>query len=247
MKKIVFILLVLMLSCSSENANDCFQTTGEIIQQEVSVPDFDEILVNRDIELVLSAGAETKVIIETGEYLLNDIEAKVIDNRLELTNNNTCNYFRDYGITKVFVTAPNVGEIRSSSQFDVSSQGVLNYSSLRLISEDFNKDDVFAVGDFRLDVNSEEIVIASNKISSFYISGQAENLHVAFYGGAGRFEGSNLVAQNVSIFHRGSNDMIVNPHQSISGELRSVGDVISMNRPPIVDVETFYTGRLIFN
>ena len=56
----------------------------------------------------------------------------------------------------------------------------------------------------------------------------------------------NLIAQNVDIFHRGSNDMIVNPHVSLSGELRGVGDLISVNEPPTVNVEQFYTGELIF-
>lgn len=246
MKKVIFILLVLLFSCSNEDANDCFQTAGKIVTQEVDVASFTKILVNRDIELVITQRAEIKVTIETGENLLNDIEAVVIDNRLELTNNNTCNYFRDYGITKVYVTAPSINDIRSSSQFDVSSQGVLNYSSIRLISEDFNKD-VFAVGDFRLEVNSVNVVITSNKFSSFYLSGQVENLNIGFYAGDSRFEGANLVAQNVSVFHRGSNDIIVNPQQSISGELRSTGNVIAKSRPPIVEVEEFYTGRLIFD
>ena len=246
MKKILFILFVYLFSCSSEDANDCFQTAGKIITQEVDVTSFTKILVNRDIELIIAQGAEIKVTIETGENLLNDIEAVVIDNRLELTNNNTCNYVRDYGITKVYVTAPSINDIRSSSQFDISSQGVLNYSSIRLISEDFNED-VFAVGDFRLEVNSVNVVITSNKISSFYLSGEVENLDIGFYAGDSRLEGANLVAQNVSVFHRGSNDMIVNPQQSISGELRSTGNVIATNRPPVVEVEEFYTGRLIFD
>jgi hypothetical protein len=247
MKKIKYLsLLFLVFACSSENANDCFQTAGKIITQEVDVSTFTKILVNRDIELIITEGAETKVTIETGENLLNDIEAVVIDDKLELTNNNTCNYVREYGITKVFVTAPNISEIRSSSQFEVSAQGVLNYSSLQLISEDFNKE-VFAVGDFRLAVNSDEIIITSNKISSFYISGQTEDLHVAFYGGSGRFEGANLTAQSVSVFHRGSNDIIVNPQQSLTGEIRGVGNVIAIHVPAVIDVETFYTGRLIFN
>ena len=246
MKKILFILFVYLFSCSSEDANDCLQTAGKIITQEVDVTSFTKILVNRDIELIIAQGAEIKVTIETGENLLNDIEAVVIDNRLELTNNNTCNYVRDYGITKVYVTAPSINDIRSSSQFDISSQGVLNYSSIRLISEDFNED-VFAVGDFRLEVNSVNVVITSNKISSFYLSGEVENLDIGFYAGDSRLEGANLVAQNVSVFHRGSNDMIVNPQQSISGELRSTGNVIATNRPPVVEVEEFYTGRLIFD
>ena len=52
--------------------------------------------------------------------------------------------------------------------------------------------------------------------------------------------------QDLSVLHRGTNKFIVNPQQSIRGEIRSTGDVISVNQPPIVEVEEFFTGRLIF-
>lgn len=246
MRKINYIFLLLLIACSGENVNDCVQTAGKIVQQEVNTVSFTKILVNRNIELVLSQGSQTEVVIETGENLLNDIEAVVVGNELQLTNNNTCNYVRDYGITKVYITAPDITEIRSSSQFDVSSAGILSYDSLHLISEDFNIE-TFAVGDFKLQLAVEELKITSNKLATFYMSGHTENLHVGFYGGAGRFEGANLIAQEVSVFHRGSNDMIINPQQSLTGEIRSTGNVIAVNQPPIVAVEEFYTGRLIFN
>jgi hypothetical protein len=79
-----------------------------------------------------------------------------------------------------------------------------------------------------------------------FISGFVNNLFIGFYSGDARFEGANLVAQNIDIFQRSSNDMIVNPQQSLTGEIRGTGDVISLNRPPIIDIEEFYTGKLIF-
>lgn len=247
MKKIICIFLLLVFACSSENANDCFQTTGSTIQQEISVDNFTKILVNRNVQLILNQGPETNVIVETGDNLINDIEVVVVEDELKLTDNNTCNYVRDYKPTKVFVTAPNIREIRNSSQFEVASEGVLNYTTLKLISENFNNVDEFAVGDFRLNVDNETLSITTNNISSLYISGEVTNLSIGFYGGAGRFEGAGLNAQNISIFHRGSNDIIVNPLLSITGEIRSTGDVISINTPPIVEVEEFYTGKLLFN
>ena len=68
-----------------------------------------------------------------------------------------------------------------------------------------------------------------------------------YFAGAGRFEGANLIAQHIIVFHRGSNDMIVNPQQSLSGELRGSGDLISVNTPLSVDVEQYYIGELIFD
>ena len=248
MKKIIFILsFLLIVSCNSEDAFDCFQTEGNMVQQEIIVTAFERILVNRDVELIVKEGLEYKVIIATGENLLNDVEAVVTDDELQLTDNNSCNFVRDYGITKVYVTAPNLKEIRNSSQYEVSSDGVLTFPELSLVSENFSVPGSFAVGDFSIKINNQNLNITSNNISSFYISGSVNNLFVGFYAGAGRFEGENLIAQNIDVFHRGSNDMIVNPQVSLSGELRGTGDLISVNEPPNVDVVQFYTGKLIFN
>jgi len=249
MKHLVYIFIgIILLSCNGDNVPDCFQNSGSIIQQEFEVSTFDKITVFERIELVITDEPTQKVVVETGEHLLNDIEVKVENGRLILINNNGCNLTREYGNTKVYVSSPNVTEIQNSSGYSVSSNGVLNYPNLRLLSEDFNYPDVTHTdGDFNLQVNCNRIDITFNNLSSVFISGTVNNLFIGFYSGDSRFEGANLIAQNIDIFQRSSNDMIVNPQQSLTGEIRSTGDVISVNRPPIVDVEEFYTGRLIFD
>lgn len=246
MKKLLYIIFVFIISCDSENAFDCFQTTGTIITQKFDASNFDRILVNRDVELILTEGPNFEVIIETGSNLLNDVVVNVEDGLLELTDNNTCNFVRDFGITKAFVTAPNIIEIRNSSQFEVSSQGVLNYPNLRLISGDFIDSDFFAVGDFRLQINSESLTITANNLSFFFIEGIVNDLQIGFFSGQSSLLGRGLIAQNIDIFHRSSGDMLVNPQQSLTGVITSTGNVISFNRPPNVDVEERFSGRLIF-
>ena len=247
MKFLKYILLLfLIIACDSEDAGDCFQKSGSIIQQEVALSVFDKILVNRDIELIIKEGVAQSVIIETGKNLLNDVVAEVVDGRLTLTDNNTCNYVRDYGITKVYITSPNITEIRSSTQYDISSDGVLSYPSLIILSEDFNAPGSFNVGDFRLQIDNTNFNLVFNNLSVCYISGQTDNLNITFAAGTSRFEGRYLVAQNVNVSNRGSNDMIVNPQQEITGKISGIGDVISVNVPPVIDVEEVYRGRLIF-
>jgi hypothetical protein len=238
---------VLMFACNSEQTGDCFQTTGTIIQQEVSVSNFDKILVHRDIELIIKEGAEQKVIIETGKNLLNDVEAVVTDGKLILTDNNSCNYVRDYGVTKVYVTSPNITEIRSSTQYDVRSDGVLTYPTLTVLAEDYNNPDTFTNGNFKLQIDNVMFRLVFNNLSNCYISGKTDNLNITFAAGTSRFEGANLVAQNVTLWNRSSNDMIVNPQQSITGKISGTGNVISVTHPPIVEVQELYKGRLIFN
>lgn len=247
MKKVFYLFMIITFaSCDSENANDCFQKTGNIIQQEIIVDAFDKILVNRNIELIVKEGAEHQVVIETGENLLNDVEAIVIDEKLTLTDNNSCNYVRDYGITKIYVTSPNITEIRSSTQYDVSSDGVLTYPNLTILAEDFNAPDSFTSGNFRLQIDNDSFRLVFNNLSNCFVSGNANNLNITFAAGTSRFEGRDLIAQNVTIWNRSSNDMIVNPQQSITGKILGAGDVIVVNTPPIIDVEEQYKGRLIF-
>lgn len=247
MNKIVYIIYVFLLfSCDSENTGDCFQTAGEIIQNEVELSTFDKVLVNRDVELVITQGAEQKVIIETGKNLMNDVVAEVFGNQLILTDNNTCNYVRDYGITKVYVTSPNLTEIRSSTQYDISSNGTLAYPNITLLSEDFGAPNTFNMGDFRLKLNNENLTVVFNNLSVCYLEGETENLNVIFAAGNSRFEGRNLVSQKVSVNNRSSNDMVVNPQQELTGVIRGVGNVISVNQPLLVDVDELYKGRLIF-
>lgn len=243
--KYIFILF-LIIACDSEETGDCFQKSGPIIQQEITVSSFDKILVNRDIELIIKEGFSQSVIIETGKNLLNDVLAEVVDGRLTLTDNNTCNYVRDYGITKVYVTAPNITEIRSSTQYDTSSDGVLSFPSLTVLSEDFAAPGSFNVGDFKLQIDNTNFSLVFNNLSVAYISGQTENLNIVFAAGTCRFEGRDLIAQKVSVRNRSSNDMIVNPQQEITGKISGIGNVISLNMPPVIDVEEVYRGRLIF-
>ena len=247
MKNLLAILVVFFVcSCDSESSSDCFQTTGKIISKTIALDAFDKILVNRNIELTIIQGSELNAFIETGENLMNDVEVVVVDGELQLTDYNTCNLFRAYDPTKITITTPSFNQIRSSTQFEVKSEGVLSLEKLQLLSEDFNTTESFNIGDFNLQLDVEQLNVVSNNLSVFYISGTANKLSVGFYAGAGRFEGANLIANAVEVFHRGSNDMVVNPQESLIGELVSTGDVISKNKPPLVVVEEKFKGKVYF-
>ncbi|NRA92352.1 MAG: DUF2807 domain-containing protein [Psychroserpens sp.] len=247
MKQVLIIMFgLILLSCNGEDVPDCFQNAGEIIQEDIVVSDFNKIVSLPGIELIVKQDAVQKVVVETGEFLLNDIEVRVENNTLVLENNNTCNLSGDYGLTKVYVSAPNLIEIRNGSAQAVRSDGVLAYDNLRLVSEDINSSyDVNTDGVFIIQVDCNSVNCVVNNLSTIFISGQTEDLFVGYYSGDARFEGGQLVAQNVEIFQRSSNDMIINAQQSITGEIRSTGDVILVNTPPVIDVQQYYTGQLI--
>ncbi len=246
MRKVFYTLVLLVtFSCNKEDAWGCIQTSGAPVTQELTVDPFQRILVNRDIELVVKQGLDYKVEIQTGRNLLDNIEVLVVDHQLQLSNSNSCNYVRDYGLTKMIVTTPVLKEIRSSTQYLTSSEGVLNFENLSLLSEDYNSS-YLSTGDFNMTVNTQSLRVVANNLSLFTISGYTETLSIFFASGLCEFKGADLIAQDVTVFQRSSHDIIVNPQQSLEGEIRSVGDVMSMHTPPVVQVQEFYTGRLLF-
>jgi len=187
------------------------------------------------------------VVIETGENLRKDVSVEVTDNRLSIRNGNSCNLVRDYEITKVYVTIPDLTWLQNSSGSAIETIGTLKLNELWLRSVNQENDlSIHTDGDFNLDLDVENLRITNDNVSNFFLTGKVENFNVFFAAGDSRLDAPNLIVQNYEIFHRGTNKMIIFPIQSIKGELRSSGNVIAKNRPPIVDVVEYYTGRLIF-
>ncbi len=238
---------LLLTGCNGENVPDCFQNAGDITREEVVLPSFRKITVFEGIQLVLSSGPEQRVAIETGEFLRKEVTARVEGDRLILRNENNCNLFREYGITRVFVTTPDIDEVRSSTGWPVSSDGVLDFPNLALISESFNNPETETTdGSFDLELDVQQVSLVANGIAYFRLRGAAARFNATIAAGDSRIEAEALTAQEVVLNHRGSNDILVNPQTGLSGVIRGTGDVLSYNRPDTVSVEILYKGRLIF-
>ena len=248
MKNILIVFGFLFLFAGCSKPSDCVESTGDMITKEFVIPaevNFDKIIVYKGIALVVTEGPEYKVEVKTGENLIDNIEVKIVGDLLSLKDNTTCNWVREYGQTTVYVTAPHIMELHSKTEKTISSNGVLTNNILRLFSIDLT--DGAGTGDFNIQVNNGQTVIENNNVSRYYISGQTNELLLNFYDGNGRFMGENLSAKSINVYHRGSNDMIVKPTESITGKMVSTGNVILKNTPPIVDVQELYHGHVIYN
>ena len=245
MKKIVLLVGLILLCIGCSKPGECIEATGSIITKDCTVSDFDKIIVHQGVSLVVTEGPTYKVEVQTGENLMSNIEVSVNRGLLTLKDNTTCNWVREYGNTVVYVTAPNITELHSKTERPIASNGILTYPILRLIAMDLT--DGAGTGDFNIQVNNSQVVIENNNVSRYYISGQTDVLSVNFYDGNGRFNGGNLTTKKINVYHRGSNDLVVNPSESIIGKMVSTGNVILKNNPPIVDVQQLYHGRVIYN
>lgn len=249
MKKIVLNIVVcccMVLATSCGISEDCFKGNGNQVIQLFPLENFTKIKVYDGVGLVIKEGTNYEVKVITSDNILENLEVKLQGNMLVVKDNSTCNIARDYGLTTVYVTAPNITEIHSKTDQDIRSDGVLNYSDLKLISIDLS--DGAGTGDFRLSLNTINLYVESNNVSNFYLTGQSQNLHVFFSWGNGIFYGENLIVNIITIYHRGSNNIFLFPINSIEGNIYATGNVVLKNNPIVSpNVIQHFTGRLILD
>ncbi|MBF6641899.1 DUF2807 domain-containing protein [Flavobacterium sp. J49] len=248
MKKFSLLIVLFWMLNACEKPSDCVESTGAIITKEVEVQAFKKIKVYRGIEVVITQGLEHKVEIVAGENFINNVQVIQNGDQLIFKDDSSCNWVRAYGTTKILVTTPTLEEVYSKTDRDISSNGVLTFPNITFIAMDKDGDGESGAGtgDFNLTVNNNYLYIANNNVSRFYLSGQTNLAEFNFYFGDGRIEAENLTAQNIKVFHRGSNDMTVRPIQSIIGTMNSTGNIILKNVPPIVNVAELYQGNVIY-
>lgn len=249
MRKITALFVLLLIFASCEKPGDCVKSVGAMTTKEYGGFEFHTIVVNKGIALVITEGADYKVEVRTGENLINDILVVVENGVLKLEDQTTCNWVREYGQTVVYVTAPNLTDIYAKTELNIVSNGTLHYDDLRLVSMDsYDSYTGTGTGDFYLNLDNTNLTVENNSVSRFYLYGRTQNLNLQFYESGGIFYGQEFLADHITLYHRGSNDLYVHPIESISGGIYNIGNVYSVTRPPDenVDVVEYYQGKLIF-
>lgn len=245
MKKILPILFVLIIACT--NPADCVKSSGALATKNFDNIAFDRILVFKGINLVIAQGTSHKISVSTGENLIGDIDISVQNGQLQIRDKTSCNWVRDYGETVVTILTPTLSEIYSKTEGSIISNGSLNFPSLKLIASDnFDGLGGSGTGDFQMNINNQNIEIVNNSYANFDISGTTNRLNIAVFEGNGKIKAQNCIAQNIEIYHRGSNGIWVDPVLSIKGSIINVGNVYCNSKPPLVDVSAFFRGQLIF-
>lgn len=248
MKNYLLLIVLFWIFNACEKPSDCVESTGAIILKDISIQPFKRLKVYRGIEVVITQGTEYKVQVEAGANFIDNVEVNQNGDQLIFKDEASCNWVRSYGRIRILVTTPTLEEVYSKTDRNISSNGVLTFPYLSFIAMDKDGDGEAGAGtgDFILNIDNDYLNVANNNVSRFYISGQTNTADFNFYFGDGRIEAQDLIAQNMKVYHRGSNDMIVRPIQKITGKMVSTGNVVLKNVPPLVQVEELYQGRVIY-
>ena len=103
-KLLMLSILLMFLSCS--NVSDCTKSSGELTTRIYDDFIFDKILVFKGINLRIIQSSNYRIEVQAGVNLIDDISVTVVNGQLQLRDNTTCNWVRDYGETVITIFTP---------------------------------------------------------------------------------------------------------------------------------------------
>ncbi|UYW01370.1 DUF2807 domain-containing protein [Flavobacterium agricola] len=242
MRKFYILLFGLFfITCSPDKLDDCLGATGAITSQVVQLSDFSKLNVGEGVEVELIEHPVHKIEIQTGHHSQKYVSFQVTDGELFLKNSLTCTLgYVKPAVIKVYT--PNLIHIYSNSQFNMYAKQTLFFPNLT-IEHGLTMKNASSV--FHININTNNLIIQTNNLSSFVLTGQANNLSVSFWGGGSRLEAYNFQANHVRIIQRSTNNMYINALQSIKGTIYGYGNVYLKQAPLTIDVVELYKGKLI--
>lgn len=156
MKKIVLIILVVISGCSKEQMDDCFTSLGEVTTIERVVDPFKRVMVHdrMQVELIQDGSKHGAIEIEGPENILTQIKTDVSDQKLEITNTNTCNFVRSFKYEiKLRVYVDTITELSTQSIGVFTTQGTLKGDRIDIYHS--------ALSDIELDLDYDWVYIRS--------------------------------------------------------------------------------------
>lgn len=202
-------------------------------EQTRKVSDFDEIEVKRGMNVYITQGDFTKVVVRADENLLDVIETHVEGDRLIVTTNQN---IRSATEKKVIITVPEITEIVSASGGNVHSENVLNTESLEVSASSGSNQ--------QLETDAGKVKVSVSSGSNIKIKGSARDFTGRASSGA-NIKAEELVAEDCDVrASSGANIWI-----TVSGDLRahssSGGNIHYSGDPKTTDIEKSSGGNVI--
>lgn len=238
MKNLLILLTIsfcLMNSCSSQWGR--FQEikgNGNTKTEERDLNKFDGIKACCSMEVLVNQGSNYAVSVEADDNLLQYIVTEVSEGQLTIKQKDNVSLAPKERI-KIYVTLPQITELRSSSSSDIICSGSFKGKELKL--------DVSSSGNIQLDFRGESVRIESSSSGKIGLSGSADRL---------RFEGSssskvdarNFTAGAVRAEASSSARLAIKVTDELDAEVSSSGRVEYWGSPEKLSTDTNSSGKV---
>jgi hypothetical protein len=230
--------LAIVSSCS-KSGPDCFTSTGSITRESRHADDFDTIVANNNVDIILTQDTVNSVEVEAGKNIIDGILTEVADRQLTISNTNTCNWVRSYDKPlNVYVHVKNLRKIYYLSAGNISTTNTITAGSLMVDvwggcgAIDMNVD--LGQGEFYEHMGTADIIIRGKAVSISVASGDFGLLQL-----------KDLKSDFTYVANTGSNDCYVHAEKYLDATIQNIGNIYYSGSPDTVRTHISGTGSLI--
>lgn len=236
---IISTILISLSSCDNENSA-CFKSSGEEKVYSQSLNSFTEININSNFIVILNQSNNYGIKIRAGKNLIPYVKYEVVGNRLNIENNNRCNWLRDYEKIEIEISFPNLRFININEPIDLLGKDTLKLNNISIDNR---------AGILRTDLHIEcdSIWFRSHAATGdFNFRGLADYAYI-YNVGNGYLHAGNFKCKTMHIVHRSLGNSIINVTDLLMIEDIQHGKVELRFNCPYIDYNNKDYGTLFEN
>lgn len=213
-------------SCNKESRWDCIKRTGKTSTELRMLSPFTKIIVEDNVNVLITQGSTQQVNVEAGNNLIPLIKTEVVNEELRIQNNNRCNWARSYrnGTIQVHITMPTLKCISHDGSGQIKSNDTITGDTLTIRARQS--------GDVELTINTQIVFTQVHNTSDVTLHGKSI-LHGNFHVGAGFLHCENLQTDITWSHSKASGDEYLNAKNSLAATLDWIGNIYYSGNPSI--------------
>lgn len=240
----VALLLLLFLqvtSCKKPENRSCWKGAGSSISKIIVLPDFQQMEIHQRLKIELIQDSVSYMEVIAGENLVNFIDWKVVDGKLEIWNRNKCPFLRyknDELTLKIHFSA--LSKLIYWGSELLTSKDTIQTNHLDVLMND-------GAGDLDLTVLANSInVVNPHGFSNISLGGTCNFLRLDI-DGYGRFDARQMqVTDSISLMYASNGISYLSANQvKLKAELSSTGDIWYYGQPSVIEKIRYSSGDLI--
>lgn len=231
--------MALLSACKKENRFDCLKSTGESTKELRLTSSFNGLDISDNMNVYITESEDVSVLVEAGENIIGNIKTEVRKGTLFLSNNNKCNWVRDYDKeVNIYISSNKINNISYRGFGEVKTLG--NYSSRH-----FFVDMWMASGNMALHLNCDTVYLKSHTGPANIDCDGSTKYLIVYMNGTGVIDAGKLRSDNVLAINRDVGDVYVQAIDLLNAEIYSRGDIFYKGDVKEINLDDLGEGELI--
>ena len=206
---------------------------GNVTEQKRSIDDFDELKVSRGMNVYITYGEETKLVVRADENLHKVIETEVLGDVLTISAEANIKRAKE---KKVFVTTPNLKLLKGSSGSNIFSENQFVTKEL-LVSASSGSN-------IKLDIKADKVSVSASSGSNMKLKGVANSLEAKASSGS-NIRADDLKAKDCDAKVSSGANIWVTATEKINGKASSGGNVFYYGDPSQTEINRSSGGNVL--